>query len=257
MLSLIRRNSISHWLAYSSSENFTECSIQDDVWQRKKIHRLDKRKQCSAIAAGTGDDHHHHSMLLKEVVGTLTFGEKKREAAAQYSSRTDDPPTTSAGSRGVWWNHDDKERKAAPRGQSLFKLLIFSSLLFSSLLLRTLHGDGRAATVRDSETNSHHRPPMPASGGWMDELDGRMGEWMNGWMDGWMDRKLHFFPFNCYSSKATMLVTGGSFSWCFLLPEGRMDELDRWMGGWMHECMDGRRVDGQEVTLFPIRFQFP
>ncbi len=226
MLSLIRRNSISQRLACSSSENFTKCSIQDDIWQRKKFHRLEKRKQCSAIAAGAGDHHHHHhSMLLKEVVGTLTFGEKKREAAAQYSSRTDDPPTTSAGPRGVRWNHDDKERKAAPRGQSLFKLLIFSSLIFSPLLLRTLHGDGRAATVRDCETNSHHRPPMPASGGWMDELDGWMGEWMNGWMDGrigrmngwewmdgWMDRKLHFFPFNCYSSMATMLVTGGSFS---------------------------------------------
>jgi hypothetical protein len=87
----------------------------------------------------------------------------------------------------VWWNHDDKERKAAPRGQSLFKLLIFSSLL-----LRTLHGDGRAATVRDCETNSHHRPPHACQGwmdGWIERMNGWVNEWMDEldrWMGGWM-----------------------------------------------------------------------
>ncbi len=251
MLSLIRRNSISQRLACSSSENFTKCSIQDDIWQRKKFHRLEKRKQCSAIAAGAGDHHHHHhSMLLKEVVGTLTFGEKKREAAAQYSSRTDDPPTTSAGPQGVRWNHDDKERKAAPRGQSLFKLLIFSSLLSSS---PSYVAWGRAGGNSTRLWNQQPPSPPNACQRWMDGRIGRMNRWGNEWMDGWT---------GSYTFSHLIAIPLRQPCWLLVVALVRdfycpMDEMDRWMGGWMHECMDGRRVDGQELTLFSIRFQFP
>jgi hypothetical protein len=150
----------------------------------------------------------------------------------------------------VWWNHDDKERKPAPRGQSLFKLLIFSSLLSSS---PSYVAWGRAGGNSTRLWNQQPPSPPNACQRWMDGRIGRMNGWVNEWMDGWTGSYTfsHLIAIPLRQPCWLLVVALVSDFYC------PMDEMDRWMGGWMHECMDGRRVDGQELTLFSIRFQFP
>lgn len=165
----------------------------------KKIHRLEKKKQCSAIAAGAGDDDdHHHSMLLKEVVGTLTFGEKKRAAAAAlvlltYRWSILPPPVQVLEECGeIMTTRNGRQPREDKAFSSSSSSLLFSSLLFPSLLLRTLHGDGRAGGNSTRLWNQQPPSPPNACQRWMDGWIGRMnGEWMNGWMDG--QEFTHFF----------------------------------------------------------------
>jgi hypothetical protein len=92
----------------------------------------------------------------------------------------------------VLWNHDDKERKAAPRGQSLFKLLIISSLLSPSLPFPSLPFSspsyvawGRAGGNSTRLWNQQPSSPPSACQRWMDGRIGGMNGWVNEWMDGW------------------------------------------------------------------------
>lgn len=185
MLSLIRRNSISQRLAYRSVQREFH-QVLNSGWclTTKKNSPIGEKKTMFCYCCWCWRS-------------SSSFNAVERSSRNTYFWRKKESSSSSSVLLTYRWSSHHQCRfsrsvvkswrqgtEGSPARTKPFQAphLLFSSLLFPSLLLRTLHGDGRAATVRDCETNSHHRPPMPASSGWMDELDGWMGEWMNGWI---------------------------------------------------------------------------